>query len=400
MPRVAKDYVPSYRLHKCSGQAVVTLSGRDYWLGLYGSPDSRVKYHQLVAEWIAGGRKPLAVIARPSPLAVPRFSVASLVDAFVRHIKDTYVEADGTPQKSATNYIERCVRFASDAFGATPADEFTPSKAKQCRDRMVKAGWTRRGCNKGLRMIRMCWKWGVEEELVSPQTSQALKDIAPLKVNRTTAPESVPVKPVSDADMRAIQPHVAPPVWALVQLQRLTGARAGELVPLRAIDIDTSGYVWIYRPARHKTKNRGHDRIIYFGPMAQAVLQPFIGKRADPTAYLFDPREGYAERKASRSTKKKPRRPDQKPNAKKTARSIGDHYTTSSYRRAIDYGCKLAGIVSWNPHQLRHAAATQWRKSHGPDAALTLLGDKTTSMIDVYAEKDRETAMKIAAEVG
>ena len=36
--------VPSYRLHKASGQAVVTLCGRDLYLGPHGSPESRSKY--------------------------------------------------------------------------------------------------------------------------------------------------------------------------------------------------------------------------------------------------------------------------------------------------------------------------------------------------------------------
>ena len=36
MPKL-KRKLPSYRLHKASGQAVVTLSGRDDYLGPYGS---------------------------------------------------------------------------------------------------------------------------------------------------------------------------------------------------------------------------------------------------------------------------------------------------------------------------------------------------------------------------
>jgi hypothetical protein len=43
---------PSYRLHKPSGQAVVTLSGRVY-LGRFGSTASRAEYDRRVAEWLA-----------------------------------------------------------------------------------------------------------------------------------------------------------------------------------------------------------------------------------------------------------------------------------------------------------------------------------------------------------
>ena len=42
---------PSYRLHKPTGQAVVTLDGRDLYLGRHGSPESRTEYDRLVTEW-------------------------------------------------------------------------------------------------------------------------------------------------------------------------------------------------------------------------------------------------------------------------------------------------------------------------------------------------------------
>ena len=44
MPRTKKGSLPSYRLHKPTGQAVVTLDGQDYDLGPFGSVSSRKKY--------------------------------------------------------------------------------------------------------------------------------------------------------------------------------------------------------------------------------------------------------------------------------------------------------------------------------------------------------------------
>ena len=59
MPRL-KYRVPSYRRHKVTGQAVVTLAGKDHYLGSYGTPESRENYQRLVSEWLAtpwgGGR--------------------------------------------------------------------------------------------------------------------------------------------------------------------------------------------------------------------------------------------------------------------------------------------------------------------------------------------------------
>jgi len=42
--------VPKYRIHKPTGLAVVRLSGRDVYLGPYGSPESEARYETAVAE--------------------------------------------------------------------------------------------------------------------------------------------------------------------------------------------------------------------------------------------------------------------------------------------------------------------------------------------------------------
>ena len=64
MPRLTTK-LPSYRHHKSDGRAVVTLDGRDVYLGKYGTPESRAEYDRVVAEWLAAGR------SRPKPAARP-----------------------------------------------------------------------------------------------------------------------------------------------------------------------------------------------------------------------------------------------------------------------------------------------------------------------------------------
>jgi hypothetical protein len=61
MPR--RNHIPSYRHHKQSGQAVVTLPDglggrRDVLLGKYDTPESRAEYARVLAEWEASGRRP------------------------------------------------------------------------------------------------------------------------------------------------------------------------------------------------------------------------------------------------------------------------------------------------------------------------------------------------------
>ncbi|MCL2647952.1 MAG: hypothetical protein FWD61_13220 [Phycisphaerales bacterium] len=48
MPRISS--VPPYSLHRHTGQARVRIDGRDYYLGLHGSSESRQEYARLMAE--------------------------------------------------------------------------------------------------------------------------------------------------------------------------------------------------------------------------------------------------------------------------------------------------------------------------------------------------------------
>src|SRR5687768_17499582 len=58
MSRIAGCSTPKYRKHKASGQAVVTIGGRDHYLGLWRSKASRIEYDRLIGEWLAAGRPP------------------------------------------------------------------------------------------------------------------------------------------------------------------------------------------------------------------------------------------------------------------------------------------------------------------------------------------------------
>ena len=55
MPR-KKPRVPSYCLHKRSGQAIVVLSGKMFYLGPYGSEVSKREYDRVVGEWCSPPR--------------------------------------------------------------------------------------------------------------------------------------------------------------------------------------------------------------------------------------------------------------------------------------------------------------------------------------------------------
>jgi hypothetical protein len=56
MPRLTNSN-PSYRKHKASGQALVTIGGQDMYLGPHGTKTSKSEYDRLIGEWLANGRR-------------------------------------------------------------------------------------------------------------------------------------------------------------------------------------------------------------------------------------------------------------------------------------------------------------------------------------------------------
>jgi integrase len=262
---------PSYRLHKPTNQAVVTLDGRDYYLGVYGSATSRAEYDRRIKEWLAAGRR----LARAGPAgAASDLTVSELILAYVKFVDGYYVK-NGRPTKEAAN-VRLALRPLRHLYGQTPAAEFGPLALKAVRRAMVEADICRLEVNRRTGRIVRAFKWAVENELVPPSVHQALKAVAWLRKGRTEARESPPVKPVPEPFVDAVRPHVPRQVWAMVELQRLTGMRPGEVVTMRTCDLDISGRVWVYTPGSHKTEHHDKPRTVYLGPRAQEVLRPWL----------------------------------------------------------------------------------------------------------------------------
>src|SRR5262249_4182403 len=78
----------------------------------------------------------------------------------------------------------------------------------------------------------------------------------------------------------------------------------------------------------------------------------------------------------------------------------GDRYGSKAYYHAVARSCARAVVPRWHPHQLRHSAATRFRKEFGLDVARTVLGHASPVVTEVYAERDVERALGAVAEVG
>lgn len=390
MPKLVKK-LPSYRLHKVSGNAVVTVGGRDHYLGTHGSPESIDAYKRLIAEWTTAG--PAAAAASNAASAKGAdFRICELLAAYFEYAERYYVK-DGEPTGEAKN-VKEATRQLQEFYGMTRVADFGPTALKTVRQNMIEAKLSRRVINFRVNRIRRVFKWGVENELVAPGILHALQAVAALRAGRSDARETGPVRPVSEETVNAILPHVTPQVRAMIELQQLTGMRPNEVTAMRPMDIDRSQTTWVYRPARHKTEHHGIERVIYLGPRAQAIVTPYLLRPVE--SYLFSPKEAVKQvrdrlRKGNNPPKKRRPRPK---------RVAGNRYTRRSYYYAIKRACKKANVEVWGPNRLRHSAATYLRKRFGIEAARVVLGHRSSAVTEVYAELDRAKAADIMAEVG
>lgn len=379
MPR--KPRTPSYRLHKPSGQAVVTLDGKDHYLGPFGSPESETEYRRLIGLWAAGGGR-----LPPEPSA--DLTVCELLAAYLEHARLYYRQPDpdtGEPISTPQQYrIKKAIHFARELYGPRPAGEFGPLALQAVRSSMVQAGYARKTVNGLVACLVRAFKWAAANELVPGQSFVSLRSVEGLKAGRCPARETDPVLPVPEEDIPPVLKVVLPVVADLIQIQLLTAARPGELVRLRPVELDRSGPVWLYRPRTHKTAYRGHDKIILFGPQAQAILARYL-LRAEHR-HCFSPREAMLTRLRELG--------------QEALTNANDRYDTSSYVRAIRRGCEKAEVTPWRPHRLRHNAASRLVQQFGWDVARIILGHRTLSATRIYGEDDLRKAIDAMRQVG
>ncbi len=278
---------PSYRLHKASGNAVVTLIGKDVYLGRFGARSSLAEYDRVIAEWLSADR---THVSRNDPAV----SIAELVNAFRK--SDAISDSHQHDYRAVMSLLVR-------TNSRRPVTDFGPLALKGVRKAMIDAGWNRQTISQRTYMLRRIFRWGVEHEMVPVAIYDALLAVEGLRAGKSTAPEPEAVEPVAVAHVEACLPFAPTTVQSMVKVQALTGMRPGELCDMRTGQIERTGKVWIYRPGSHKTAYKGKSREIAIGPKAQVILAPYL--KADPAAYIFTPRESETIRRQAAHTNRK-----------------------------------------------------------------------------------------------
>jgi integrase len=397
MPR-PRSVVPSYRLHKNTNQAIVTItapsgSRQDKYLGAFGSDASIIEYGRVLIEWKAG----TGHVAEAGTL-----TIAEVLLAFWNHAISYYGESSN--ELSEYKYA---IRPVQQLFGLTPATQFGPKALRAVRDRMIEKGLCRKLINRRINRVRHVFRWAVAEELLNGSVLESLQALAPLKRGRTAAPESPRVPPVADADIQAVMPFLSPTVQAMVTFQRCTGCRPGEVVQLCMADVDQAEAVWLYRPKQHKALWKGKDKVIAVGPRAQDAIRSVLPIGLPSDAPVFSPKRSAVERSSALRARRQSKVPpsQQSRRKKRPKKQPGDAYTTETFNKAIKYGIRRArskgtAVNSWHANQLRHSRATELRQSHGLETASAALGHSELKTTEIYAERSMVQAIRVAAETG
>ncbi len=188
--------IPSYRRHKPTGKAVVTIGGRDIYLGRYNSAESRQEYNRLIAEWTA---------------------------------------SNGTLPKPS-------------------------SDLKAVREKMIGLGWSRQYINRSVHRLKHVFKWAVTNELVPHSTVDGVLLVDALRAGRSEAREAEPVKPVPEAFIDAVLPYVSPTVAAMIELDRITGKGVRRQAPGTQDSAIVRQSTWQQSQGKAKTHGRSEVR--------------------------------------------------------------------------------------------------------------------------------------------
>jgi integrase len=398
--------LPSYRLHKASGQACTKIRGRIYYLGPFGSAESKTKFDLLLGEYFLSNRSATFGID-PNEL-----TMAEVANVYLDHAREYY---KGSTE--AKNLV-LALRPVAEVFPRKLVSEFGSAQFKLIQQWWIRRGASRQYVNKQCKRLVRAIKWLCAEGLMPVSSFEQIKCVEPLRRGRTPAQETKPIVPVLDTHVEKTLPHLSSVVAAMVRFQRLTGCRPGEVVRVKPEMVDRTHVVWEIHLQEHKTAYRGKQRTIFVGPAAQEVLKPYLDRK--PDAFCFQPieamRENRAQRHAARTT---PLSCGNRPGTNCTSKPKkrpGDCYTTESYGGAIAYACKKAFPAPetlqgdalrkwhrdhrWAPNQLRHTRATEIRKEFGLEAASIILGHSGLAVTEVYAERDRALAVDVVARNG
>lgn len=299
-------------------------------------------------------------------MARARTTVEDVIRAFEKEQLPKYQTAEGRPNAEQACYLG-VFRILRDLCPDLPAAKFGPLMLRKVRDAMVAKGWCRRYINQQVCRCRFLFKWAISFELAPPSVIEALRCLPPLKPGESAARESKLKVAVPEDHIAKVRERMRPQHRDILDLLLLTGCRPGELLGLKAGDIDCSVAPWRFDMQAHKTKHKGKRRVLFFNATAQAILARYLvdehGQPLPVGTKLFPVnRQGFSE--------------------------------------VIFRACVRCEVPLFTPHQLRHTTATRVVDQLGVEAARNLLGHSGVAMTRHYSLTADAQAIAAVAALG
>lgn len=131
---------------------------------------------------------------------------------------------------------------------------------------------------------------------------------------------------------------------------------------------------WRYCPPGHKTLHKGKTLRLFFGPVARALLQLYLDSYPELPVFRIARRQGKGT----------------------VAVSVG------FLRMCLARACKIGGVPTIKPNQIRHTHGTRVEREYEDDrAVVAALGSSTELARQVYVDNPGDAvAMRIAETLG
>jgi integrase len=383
MPRI-----PKLRRH-ATGQAHARIGGKDYYFGVWPEgkktpPEAaRVRYEAILAEWLSCGRS----FAGHTNLTITQLIAEYWLWAAKRY------ETSPTELRDIKHALPELRHLYSHAS----AYKFSLTHLEQVRYAMIQRGLKRIVINHRIDKIKRLFKWAASRKLIPQNVWHDISLLESLKPGQSKAKESQPIGPPDPNAVTAALRYVSPQVAAMIQLQRWTGMRPGEVCKMQKHLIDITVQPWTYR-IHFKRKLR----TIPLGPKATFLLSHWMNENHSLRDYLFSPREAEQIRRSLQAARRTHARRKSTIQLRVRRREPGPKYTVASYARAIARACRKAGVKHWHPHQLRHEMATriQLAVAESLAAAQAVLEHTSPQVTQIYAHASNNIAAALVAKHG
>lgn len=380
--------IPKLGKHS-SGQARVTIDGKVYYCGRWGSVEAQHRYAELLRQWKEADGRPLQT-APDATQATLR--VDDLFAAFLDYVDQTgRYRKDGKPtsQRGMFDLIRRQI---SNFAGSFPVSKITESVLISWRDELERdPRLTRRGINRKLQAALQIFKWGRTRGLVSKMVWADISVIEPLKQGEVgDRPErGRSRRAVTLEEVEQVAEHCAPQIADILRLQAICGMRPGEALSMRWHDIskkplpDDQLGCWVYTvPGGGKTGHHGHVTRYLLPPAAQDILN---NHPALPMTWIFSPATAMAERRERRRAQRTSAVPPSQARRDRNAlRNYADKWGVNEYRRHILRACDKAKVRPFTPHEVRHGFATWITNNQSILAASQALNHRHLSTTQTY----------------